>query len=88
MMTHECPDAEVLGALFDGLLPPVEEEALYARMIGCGECQEVLAALGLAAEAELDQVALEVPSRLLDHVRSLGVVDTDQGQANVIVPTL
>ncbi len=83
MMTHECPDAEVLGALFDGLLPPVEEDALYARMIGCGECQEVLATLGLAAEAELEQVALEVPSQLLEHVRSLGAADAAQGQASV-----
>lgn len=48
---HRCPDDEALAELFDGLLTPAEQEALYGRLRGCEACQETLAALGaLVAE--------------------------------------
>ena len=48
---HRCPDDEALAELFDGLLTPAEQEALYGRLRGCEACQEALAALGaLVAE--------------------------------------
>lgn len=72
-MTHECPDPHLLGALFDGVLPPAEEEALHARMLGCPDCLALLAAVGLAVEAELLSAPPPVPEAMLNRVKRMGV---------------
>ncbi len=71
-MTHECPEPQLLGALFDGVLPAAEEEALHAQMLGCPDCQALLAAVGLAVEDEMLAAPPPVPEALLHRVKRMG----------------
>ncbi len=66
---HRCPDDETLAELFDGLLTPAEQDALYGRLRGCDTCLDTLAALGdLAAGDGPPPLPAGFADRLVDGV--------------------
>lgn len=64
---HSCPDDVAFAELFDGVLSPAEQDAFYAGLLGCPDCQDTLALLG-ALVADEPALLPPAPAGLADRI--------------------
>jgi hypothetical protein len=66
---HDCPDASLLAALYEGTLAPLERLRLQGHLDSCARCQAMLAAI---ARADDDSDRALGPKRSFEWHRLLG----------------
>jgi hypothetical protein len=68
-MAHDCPDASILAAFYEGTLAPLERARIQGHLDSCVRCQATLAAI---ARADDDDDRVVEPRRAFEWRRLLG----------------